>query len=54
MIMNRVYGKPTETRVEVQQTEFDRVAAMSDEEREALRQRIEERKARLARMQIAE
>jgi hypothetical protein len=47
--MTRVYGKPKET-VEVQRTDLERVRAMSPEERDELRQKLEKRKARARRM----
>jgi hypothetical protein len=46
LIMTRVYGKPKET-VEHQNSELDRLMAMTPEERDALRARLAERRARL-------
>ena len=46
VIMTRVYGKPKET-IEHQQSDLDRIDAMTPEERDELRARIAARKAAL-------
>jgi hypothetical protein len=52
VILTRVYGKPKT--VEHQQSHIDRIAAMSDEERAALRDRIDKRWAQARRMGLVD
>ena len=52
-LLSRAYGKPKET-VEHQVSEVDRIAAMSQEERDAIHDRIEQRRAVARRLGVVE